>query len=68
MGIMPLLIICSILVAGGFLIAFLWATKNGQYDDMATPSIKMLFEEQRVESREQRAESRECILISRLAD
>ena len=46
MGIMPLLIICSILVAGGFLIAFLWATKNGQYDDMTTPSIKMLFEEQ----------------------
>jgi len=43
---MPLLIICSILVAGGFLVAFLWATKNGQYDDMTTPSIKMLFEEQ----------------------
>ena len=47
MGIMPLLIICSILVAGGFLVAFLWATKNGQYDDMTTPSIKMLFEDEK---------------------
>ncbi len=52
MGIMPLLIICSILVAGGFLVAFLWATRNGQYDDMATPSIKMLFDEQRPASSE----------------
>jgi len=59
MGIMPLLIICSILVAGGFLIAFLWATRNGQYDDMSTPSIKMLFDEQRPTSSEQRGASSE---------
>ena len=52
MGIMPLLIICSILVAGGFLVAFLWATRNGQYDDLTTPSMKMLFEEQQAPSKE----------------
>lgn len=45
MGVMPLLVICSIVVAGGFLIAFLWATKTGQYDDVVTPSITVTFED-----------------------
>jgi cbb3-type cytochrome oxidase maturation protein len=39
-----LLIGASILVAAGFLIAFLWSVKNGQYDDDYTPSIRMLFD------------------------
>ena len=47
MGVMPLLIICSVMVAGGFLFAFLWATRSGQYDDTATPPMKILFEEDR---------------------
>lgn len=45
MGVMPLLVICSIGVAGGFLVAFLWATKTGQYDDVVTPSITATFED-----------------------
>lgn len=49
MGVMMLLVICSILVSTGFLLAFLWATRRGQYDDMATPSIRMLFEDRHVE-------------------
>lgn len=40
-----LLILISILVAGGFLASFLWAVKSGQYDDDFTPSIRMLFDE-----------------------
>jgi cbb3-type cytochrome oxidase maturation protein len=39
-----LLIGASIVVAGGFLIAFLWSVKNGQYDDDYTPSVRMLFD------------------------
>jgi cbb3-type cytochrome oxidase maturation protein len=39
-----LLIGASILVAGGFLVAFLWSVKNGQYDDDYTPSVRMLFD------------------------
>lgn len=35
----------SLLVAGGFLVAFLWSIKKGQYDDTYTPSIRMLFDE-----------------------
>ena len=38
------LIIVSLIVALGFLVAFLWSVKNGQYDDDYTPSIRMLFD------------------------
>lgn len=40
-----ILIGISIAVAGGFLTAFLWSVKNGQYDDDYTPSVRMLFDE-----------------------
>jgi len=33
------------MVAGGFLGAFMWAVKSGQYDDKFTPSIRMLFDD-----------------------
>ena len=45
MKVIFLLIILSILVAIGFLLAFLWAVDSGQYEDDYTPSIRMLFEE-----------------------
>ncbi len=47
MSVIVLLIGFSILVAGGFLIAFLWAVRSGQYDDKYTPSIRMLFEDRK---------------------
>ncbi len=40
-----LLIGVSLIVAVGFLIAFLWAVNNGQYEDEYTPSVRILFEE-----------------------
>lgn len=45
MSVVPLLVICSILVAGGFLVAFLFATRRGQYDDLDTPAVRMLFDD-----------------------
>lgn len=39
-----ILIFIGILVAGGFLAAFIWAVRSGQYDDDYTPSVRMLFE------------------------
>ena len=39
-----LLVLLSLLVAGGFLFAFFWAVGTGQYDDEVTPSIRMLFD------------------------
>lgn len=37
----------SLLVALGFLIAFLWSVKSGQYSDTYTPSVRMLFEDEK---------------------
>jgi cbb3-type cytochrome oxidase maturation protein len=34
----------SLVVAAGFLGAFLWAMTRGQYEDDYTPSVRMLFE------------------------
>jgi cbb3-type cytochrome oxidase maturation protein len=45
MSAMYLLIGFSLIVAVGFLIAFLWAIRNGQYEDDYTPSVRMLFED-----------------------
>ncbi|MBK8610738.1 MAG: cbb3-type cytochrome oxidase assembly protein CcoS [Chitinophagaceae bacterium] len=36
----------SILVAGGFLAAFLWSVSKGQYDDDYTPSVRILFDDE----------------------
>ncbi len=39
------LIIASISVAAGFLIAFLWSVKSGQYDDDFSPAHRILFDD-----------------------
>ena len=45
MSALIVLIGVSIAVAAGFLVAFLWSTKSGQYDDDYTPSVRMLFDD-----------------------
>jgi cbb3-type cytochrome oxidase maturation protein len=39
-----ILILISLVVAAGFLCAFIWSIRNGQYDDAYTPSVRMLFD------------------------
>lgn len=34
----------SLLLAIGFLIAFIWSVKSNQYEDDYTPSVRMLFD------------------------
>ena len=46
MSVILILIFAGILVAGGFLLAFIWAVKSGQMDDSYTPAVRILFEEQ----------------------
>jgi cbb3-type cytochrome oxidase maturation protein len=58
MSVMPLLVIASITVASIFLLAFLWAVKRGQYDDLGSPSIRVLFEEKLENSRTQELEKK----------
>jgi len=40
------LIAISLIVAIGFLVAFLWAVKNNQYEDDYTPSVRILFDDE----------------------
>jgi cbb3-type cytochrome oxidase maturation protein len=49
MKIMIGLIGLSLIVALGFLAAFIWAVKSGQMDDDYTPSIRILFDEDQIE-------------------
>ena len=44
MSVIVVLIAASLFVAAGFLIAFIWAVKSGQFEDKYTPSVRMLFE------------------------
>lgn len=44
MSVIIILIFFSLLVAVFFLVAFLWAVRNGQYDDRYTPSVRILFD------------------------
>jgi cbb3-type cytochrome oxidase maturation protein len=40
----------SLLLAIGFLIAFIWSVKSNQYDDDYTPSVRMLFDNTTIQS------------------
>ncbi len=45
MSVLYLLIIAALTVAIGFLIAFIWAVRTGQFDDTHTPSMRILLDE-----------------------
>lgn len=45
MNVIFLLIPLSILLAGCFLGAFIWAVRSGQYEDTYTPSMRVLTDE-----------------------
>lgn len=51
MGIIYLMIAVSLALAIIFLLSFIWATKDGQFDDEYGPSVRILFdsENQKVE-------------------
>lgn len=45
MSIIVVLIILSILIAAGFLVAFIWAVKTDQYKDTDSPAMRILFDD-----------------------
>lgn len=44
MGVIIFLVIFALIVAGGFLIAFFWATQDGQFEDTISPSVRILMD------------------------
>jgi len=49
MNIIFMLIIASLFIAIIFFILFVKSVKAGQYDDVYTPSVRMLFDDELVE-------------------
>ncbi len=47
MRVIALLIAAGGLIAGGFLAAFVWAVRTGQFDDTTTPPIRILLDDRR---------------------
>lgn len=45
MSVIFILIGSSVFVASVFLGAFVWAVKNGQYDDDKSPAVRILFDD-----------------------
>ncbi len=45
MSVIIILVIVGIVVASLFLIGFIWAVKSGQYEDMYSPSVRILFDD-----------------------
>lgn len=56
MKVIFLLILIGVVVAGGFLGAFLWALNSGQFDDAVTPSIRVAQEDNESAEDKQRAD------------
>lgn len=47
MSIIFLLILFSLVLAIAFLFAFIWSVKDGQFDDDYTPSVRILFDDEK---------------------
>jgi cbb3-type cytochrome oxidase maturation protein len=44
MEVIIILLPLSLLLAGTFIAGFIWMTRKGQYDDLDTPSLRMLLD------------------------
>ncbi len=42
----------SLLIAIGFLIAFIWSVKTNQYEDDYTPSVRILFDNTTIQEKD----------------
>ena len=52
MNIVLFMIIVSLFIAIIFFILFIKSVKSGQYDDLYTPSVRMLFDDEIIEKKE----------------
>ncbi len=59
MNIIYLLLAVSLVVALIFFVAFIFSVKNGQYDDVYTPSVRMLFDDEVRNAKKEKSENKE---------
>ena len=48
MSVLYILLPLGLLIAGSALIVFIWAARDGQFDDLETPTIRMLQDDDRL--------------------
>lgn len=58
MSIIYMLLTISVVVAIGFFIVFIISVRKGQYDDVYTPSVRMLFEDEIIQEKEESEQSK----------
>ena len=45
MSVIIILLIVSVMIAAGFLVAFLWSVNDGQFEDDFSPANRILFDD-----------------------
>lgn len=48
MNLLYLILPLALVIVTGFVAAFVWATRKGQFDDLETPAMRALFEDSEV--------------------
>lgn len=61
MNVIFVLVLASLVVALGFLAAFLWAVRSGQFEDDYTPSVRMLLDDKKKKKKQQNTSKRDSI-------
>ena len=46
MNLLYLIFPLALLIAAGFVVAFVWSARRGQFDDLDTPAMRMLFDDE----------------------
>lgn len=59
MEVIVILLPLSLLLAGSFIAGFVWMTRKGQYDDLDTPSLRMLLDNTEYNNKELTPEKKE---------
>jgi cbb3-type cytochrome oxidase maturation protein len=47
MSVLAIVLALALLIVGAAVAAFAWAARRGQFDDLSTPPLRMLFEDDR---------------------
>jgi cbb3-type cytochrome oxidase maturation protein len=53
------MLVVSLVIAIFFLVSFIWATKNSQFDDDYSPSVRILFDDDKKVTKQEEDGSRE---------
>lgn len=53
MGMIYIMLIVSLVIAVFFLLTFFWATKSGQFDEDYAPSVRILFDDEKIMNTDQ---------------